>query len=155
MATAIVVYDPWYGCTRMVAEEIARGLSADGRVGTVVANVKTVDLSHVLAHDIIVVGTPSRRGAPTPLIRNLLEQLRGSDLRGRRLAFFDTCFASDHGKAVGRMENALRSGNPFVSPPFLGLSVIAERPHGPILAGELSKCGELGRSIRTSLAISA
>ena len=155
MTTAIVVYDSWYGCTQTVAEEVARGISADGRVPTVVANVKTVDAAHVLAHGIVVVGSPNHQGGPTPRIRRLLEELRGRDLRGRRLVFFDTCFAHDHGKAVGRMEAILRDRNPFVSPPFMGLSVIAQSPRGPLLPGELSKCGELGRSVRTSLAITA
>jgi flavodoxin len=153
MTTAIVVYDSWYGCTRAVAEEVARGLSGEGRIGTVVANVKSVDAAHVLAHDVIVVGSPNRGGGPTPAIRRLLEELRATDLRGRRMVFFDTCFAKDHGKALGKMESIVRDRNPFVSPPFFGLSVIAQSPRGPLVAGELSKCGELGRTARTGLAL--
>lgn len=155
MTTAIVVYDAWYGCTKVVAEEIARGLSADGRVGTVVANLKEVSARQVLEHDIVVIGSPHRPGGPTDAIREMLEEFRTFDLRGRRFAFFDTCFIRDHGKTVGKMEGILRNRNPFVSPPFLGLSVIVRSPRGPILPGELSKCRELGRSIRTSLPISA
>jgi flavodoxin len=155
MTTAIVVYDAWYGCTKVVAEEVARGLSADGRVATVVANLKEVDARQVLEHDIIVVGSPNHLGGPTNRIRQLLEEFRTFDLRGLRFAFFDTCFGPDHGKTVGRMEAILRDRNPFVSPPFMGLSVIVRSPRGPIMPGELSKCRELGRSIRTSLPISA
>ena len=155
MTTAIVVYDSWYGCTKFVAEEVARGLSADGRVGTVVANVKEVNVRQVLEHDIIVIGSPNHLGGPTNRVRQLLEEFRTYDLRGLRFAFFDTCYGPDHGKTVGRMEAILRDRNPFVSPPFMGLSVIVRSPHGPIMPGELSKCRELGRSIRTSLPISA
>jgi len=155
MTTAIVVYDAWYGCTKIVAEEVARGLSADGRVATVVANLKEVDGRQVLEHDIIVIGSPNHFGGPTTRIRHLLEEFRTFDLRGRRFAFFDTCLARDHGKVVGKMERILRDRNPFVSPPFMGLSVIVHGPRGPIMPGELSKCRELGRSIRTSLPISA
>jgi len=155
MATAIVVYDSWYGCTKAVADEVARGLSADGRVPTVVANVKSVDARHVLAHDIIVIGSPNHRGGPTPRIRRLLDELRAVDLRRHRFVFFDTCFAPSHGRAIGKMEAMVRDFNPFVSPLFLGLSVIVRRPRGPIVPGELSKCRELGRSIRTSYEIYA
>jgi flavodoxin len=155
MTTAIVVYDAWYGLTKAVAEEVARGLSADGRVATVVTNIKEVSTRQVLEHDIIVIGSPHRPGGPTNGIRTMLEELRTFDLRGRRFAFFDTCFFRDHGKAVGKMEAILRDRNPFISPPFMGLSVIVGSPHGPIMPGELSKCRELGRSIRTSLSISA
>jgi flavodoxin len=155
MTTAIVVYDAWYGCTKVVAEEVARGLSADGRVATVVANLKEVSARQVLQHDIIVIGSPNHLGGPTNRIRQLLEEFRTFDLRGLRFAFFDTCYAQDHGKTVGRMEAILRDRNPFVSPPFMGLSVIVRSPRGPIMPGELSKCRELGRSIRTSLPISA
>lgn len=155
MTTAIVVYDGWYGLTKAVAEEVARGLSADGRVATVVANLKEVSPLQVLEHDIIVIGSPYHSGGPTNSIRGMLEEFRTFDLRGRRFAFFDICFLRDHGKAVGKMEAILRARNPFVSPPFLGLSVVVHPPRGPIMPGELSKCRELGRSIRTSVAISA
>jgi flavodoxin len=155
MTTAIVVYDAWYGLTKAVAEEVARGLSADGRVPTVVANLKEVSTLQVLEHDIIVIGSPHRPGGPSTAIRKMLEEFRTFDLRGRRFAFFATCFLRDHGKAVGTMEAILRDRNPFVSAPFMGLSVIIGSPHGPIMPGEISKCRELGRSIRTSLPISA
>jgi flavodoxin len=155
MTTAIVVYDAWYGLTKTVADEVARGLSADGRVATVVANLKEVSVRQILEHDILVIGSPHRLGGPTENARKMLEELRTFDLRGRRFAFFATCFLRDHGKAVGAMEAILRDRNPFVSPPFMGLSVIIHRPHGPIMPGELSKCRELGRSIRTSLPVSA
>ncbi len=155
MTTAIVVYDPWYGCTQAAAEEVARGLSEDSRVVTVVANVKSVTLRQVLGHEIIVVGSPDHRGGPSPRIRRLLEELRAVDLRGRRFVFFDISVALSHGRAVGRMEGILRHENPFVSPSFMGLSVIAAHPRGPILPGELSRCRELGRSIGNHLALSA
>jgi flavorubredoxin len=155
MTTAIVVYDAWYGCTQAVAEEVARGLSSDGRVVTVVANVKTVKARQVLGHDIIVVGSPNHRGGPTARIRRLLEQLRAVDLYGRRFAFFDTCFAPAHGRAVSKMEAILRHRSPYLFPSFMSLSVMVRRSRGPILPGELSKCRALGKSIRAGLEIPA
>jgi len=155
MATAIVVYDAWYGCTKTVAEEVARGLSADGRVATVVANVKTVSPRQVLTHDVIVVGSPNRGGGPTQRVRRLLEVLREVDLRRRRFAFFETCWGPAHGRAVGKMEAILRDRNPFVFPSFMSLSVALLGPRGPIRPGGLSQCYALGKSIRTGLAIPA
>lgn len=155
MVTALVVYDPWYGCTKAVAEEVARGLSYDGRVATVVSNLRDSAAKQILEHEIIVIGSPDYHGGPSPLVARLLDDLRTRDLRGKRLAFFDTCFVRDRGKVTGRMETALRHHNPFVSPPFLGLSVVVKYPHGPLLPGELSKCRELGRSIRATLPLPA
>jgi flavodoxin len=155
MVSALVVYDSWYGCTKAVADEVARGLSHDGRVPTVVAHIRDVTPEQVLHHEIIVIGSPDHHGGPTASIVQLIEDLRTRDLRGRRFAFFDTCFLRDRGKVTARMEAMLRHRNPFVSAPFLGLSVVVQRPRGPVLPGELSKCRELGHSIRTSLAISA
>lgn len=155
MATAMVVYDAWYGCTQAVAEEVARGLSADGRVATVVANVKTIDARQVLRHDVLVFGTPNHRGAPTPPMRRLLQSLGDADLRRRRFAFFETNWGLARGRAVGRMEQVLRDRNPFGFPSFMSLSVALQGPRGPIRPGELSQCYALGRSIRTGLAIPA
>ena len=153
MRSAVVVYDSWYGCTRAVAEEIARGLSADGKVATVVAHIKDTTPEQVRDHDVIVIGSPNHFGAPTPRARALVQRLRGFDLRGKRIAFFDTCFARDRGKALASLEAQLRERNPMVTPPYLGLSVVVEGTRGPIVAGEMSHAGELGSSIRSSLAL--
>ncbi len=155
MVRAIVIYDSWYGCTKGIADEVARGLSADGRVPTIVAKVRSTSLEHIVDHDIIVVGSPNHFGAPTAHIKQLLAELRKSDLRGKRLAFFDTCFARDRGKAVGKMEAALREKNPLISPPFLGLSVVVEGVQGPVAPGALSESREFGRSVRASTALLA
>ena len=154
MPSAIVVYDSWYGCTKAVAEEIARGISAEGQIPTVVTHVKDTTPTHLTHHDVIVIGSPCHFGAPTPRIRELLRKLRTIDLRGKRLAFFATCFSTDRGRVTGRMENMLREKNPFVSPPFLGLSVLVEETRGPVVPGEMGKARELGRTIRTSLLLS-
>lgn len=153
MPTAIVVYDSWYGCTQTVAEEVARGLSADGRIPTVVTNVRDTTPEQVLHHEIIVLGSPDHFGEPTTRIQALLRSLRSRDLRGKRFAFFDTCFQSDRGKVTAKMEAALRDRNPLISPPFLQTSVVVEGAHGPIRPGEISKGRALGQMIRTSLAL--
>lgn len=155
MVRAIVVYDSWYGCTKGIAEEVARGISSDGRVPTVVVRVRSTPVAHILDHDIIVVGSPNHFGAPTAHIRQLLADLRKSDLRGKRLAFFDTCFARDRGKAVAKMEAVVREKNPLVSPPFLGFSVVVEGVQGPVAPGALSDSREFGRSVRASTAVLA
>ncbi len=151
MPKAIVVFDSGYGCTRAVAEEIARGVCADGRIPTVVSPVRETTPEHVLHHDIIVLGSPDHSGAPTPRMTALLRSLREADLRGKRFAFFDTCFANDRGKVTAKMEATLRDRNPMVSPPFLQISVIVEGARGPIRPGEISKGRQLGQRICTNL----
>jgi flavorubredoxin len=155
MPTAVVVYDSWYGCTQTIAEEIARGLSSDGRVPTVVTHVKDTTPESVLHHDLIVIGSPDHFGAPTNRILALLRSLRAEDLRKKRFAFFDTCFAADRGKVTAKMEAALRNRNPMISPPFLQISVVVDGARGPIRPGEISKGRALGQMIRTTLALPA
>jgi flavorubredoxin len=155
MPTAIVVFDSWYGCTQTIAEEIARGLSSDGRIPTVVTNIRETTPAQVLHHDIIVIGSPDHFGAPTSRVLTLLRSLREADLRRKRFAFFDTCFASDRGKVTAKMEAALRNRNPMISPPFLQASVVVEGARGPIRPGEVSKGRALGQMIRTTLALPA
>ena len=148
-------YDSWYGGTTAAAEEIARGISSEGQIPTVVTHVKDTTPSHLAHHEVIVIGSPCHFGAPTPRVRDLLRKLRTIDLRGKRLAFFDTCFSTDRGRVTGKMEHMLREKNPFVSPPFLGLSVLVEETRGPVVPGEMGKARELGRTIRTSLLLSS
>ncbi len=155
MTTAIVVYDSWYGCTKGAADEVARGLSEDGRIPTLVTRVRSLNVRKILEHDIVVVGSPNHFGAPTAHVKQLLKELRAFDLRGKQFAFFDTCFPKDRGKVVHKMEAALREKNPRVSPPFLGLSVAVDGVQGPVSAGELSDCREFGRSIRGRVELTA
>jgi flavorubredoxin len=155
MTTAIVVYDPWYGFTKSIAAEVARGLSEGGRVATVVADLRDVPVDHLLEHEIIVIGSPHRPGGPSPELCRLMENLRSFDLRGRRFAFFDTSPGRSRGRTVAKMESMLGDLNPFVSQPFLGLSVAVHGSRGSILPGEISHCRDFGRSIRESLSIPA
>lgn len=155
MPTAIVVFDSWYGCTQTVADEIARGLSADSRIPTVVTNIRETTVEQILHHDIIVIGSPDHFGTPTSRILTLLRALRQADLRQKRFAFFDTCFASDRGKVTAKMESALHNRNPMISPPFLQISIVVDGARGPIRPGEISKGRALGQMIRTSLALPA
>jgi flavorubredoxin len=155
MTTAVVVYDPWYGCTKNIAAEIARGLSEGGRIATVVSDIRYVDVDHLLEHEIIVIGSPHRPGGPSREVCDLLRSLRSFDLRGRKFAFFDTSPGRSRGRTLARMVAMLGELNPFVSPPFLGLSVAVHGARGPFLPGEISRCREFGRSIRQNLAIPA
>lgn len=155
MESAVVVYDPWFDCTRLAAEQIATGISLDGRVPAVVSHAHEVTARHVQEHDLVVVGSPDRHGAPTPIVAQLLTALRDFDLRAKRLAFFETTFIRSRGRTTARMAEILRRNNPYVLPPFPAVSVLVQRPHGPPLPGQLSICREFGRTSRMSLPLPA
>lgn len=63
---SVVIYDSLYGNTKMVAEAFAQALNADVLE---VGKVAGVDLS---LYDVVVVGSPTHGGRPTPAIQDWL-----------------------------------------------------------------------------------
>ncbi|MGP8078465.1 MAG: flavodoxin family protein [Thermoplasmata archaeon] len=144
MANALIVFDSWYGNTRLVAEEIARGISSTGRVMTTVASVQELSPPRLRDYDIIVIGSASHLGAATRPVKNLLHQLAQDRLDTKTVSFFDTHLARQTGGAVLRMKKALNREDPSLHIASPGISVFVDGVRGPIHEGEQSRCREFG-----------
>jgi len=99
---ALVVYDSKYGNTERIARAIAAGLG-DAALRHV-ADVRAEDVDDA---GLLVVGSPTQGGRPTPALQALLDRLREEDLKGKDVAAFDT-------RIDGRQRNFLLRG-------FLGI----------------------------------
>jgi flavorubredoxin len=144
---AVVVFDSQYGNTRLVGEEIARGISEVGQLEVLAADVDHVPLDRVRACDLLVIGSPNHIGRATRATKRFIRAVGASDLRRKHLAVFDTCFEGQEGVATREIEANLRKEEPGLAPSAPSLSVIVERMKGPIRTGELPKARAFGRRL--------
>jgi len=144
---ALVLYDSKYGNTKMVAEEIARGIQARG-MGADLKYVKEANPNDIMGYDIVALGTPNHMGGPTGSTKKLIKGLAGKNLGGKTFGFFDTCLKSEEGKATRKLANKLREVAPgvIIAPE---LSILVGGMKGPIVDGELPKCADFVGSLTT------
>jgi len=81
---AMVVYDSTYGNTEKIAQAIGDAITAE------VLRVTDVNPSDLKTSDLLIVGSPTHEGRPTPAIQHLLKTL-GPALRGVNVAALFFC----------------------------------------------------------------
>jgi flavodoxin len=127
---ALVVYDSRHGNTEKIAQAIGEAIGGQVlRVG----EVKPTDLK---GFDLLIVGSPTHGGFPTPAIDGLLKAL--SALEGLNVAAFDTrTKRTIFGYAAPRIARRLeKSGGELRMPPE-GFFVLGME--GPLVDGELAR----------------
>ena len=134
----LVVYDSTYGHTEKIAQAI--GEAIDGRVLRV-GDVKPADLVGV---DLLIVGSPTHGGFPSPGIDGLLKALPA--LEGLSVAAFDTrTRRTIFGYAAPRIARRLeKRGGKLVAPPE-GFFVAGK--NGPLVEGELARAAGWAKGI--------
>lgn len=149
---AVVVYDSTYGNTKAVANAIGSALG-----GCDVLPVADADLARVLGYDVIVIGSPTHAGRPTPAITAFLNALPPYWLNHLPVATFDTrndagreglalrLFMKALGYAAPRMATALKhKGAQVVN--VEGFFV--EGKEGPLCEGELARASQWALTLR-------
>jgi flavodoxin I len=140
MTHVLVVYDSTYGHTEKVAQAIGEAIG--GRV-LWVSDVKPEDVQGL---DLLIAGSPTHGGRPTPEIDAFTKSLPATE--GPRAAAFDTRTAGwswIFGYAAPRIARRLESrGAKLVAPPE-GFIVLGTR--GPLKEGELARAAEWAKRI--------
>jgi flavodoxin I len=83
---AIIVYDSVYGNT----EGIARGIGGTFSTDVKVVKINGINPSELGSFDLIILGSPTNGGRPTPAVLDLLAKIPESGLKGVNVAAFDT-----------------------------------------------------------------
>ncbi len=146
-----VVYDTKYGNTKLVAEEIVKGIEEVGGIEIAISYVKEVKLERIADSDAILIGAPNHMGGPSWTISGFIDKLGKVDLLAKGFAVFDTYAGTDFEKAVKKMEERINKRIPGLKQIAPGLSVKVKGMKGPIAEGELPKCREFGKRIASQL----
>ena len=106
---ALIIYDSVYGNTEKIARAI--GGAIEGEVMVVkAAEAGPADLEGA---DLIIAGAPTQAGRPTMPMQEFLKKLSGPDIKGRRVAAFDTRISAKwvaiFGYAAGRIAKDLKN----------------------------------------------
>jgi len=147
---ALVVYDSVYGNTEKIARAMAEAITPSSEVKVLRAG--EANPSELESIDLLIAGSPTHGGRPTPPVQDFLNKIAQQSLRGIKVAAFDTRatskFAKIFGNAAGRIARNLerKGGNLVVAPE--GFFVTGTR--GPLKEGELERAAAWAKGILES-----
>jgi len=145
---ALIVYDSVYGNTEKIARAIAEVITPSGEVK--VLGVGEANPSELASTDLLIVGSPTHAGRPTPAVQALLNKV--AKLQGINVAAFDTRITTKlvgvFGYAAGRIAGNLKKkgGVLIVSPE--GFFVAGRE--GPLKEGELERAAGWAKGLLES-----
>jgi len=147
---ALIVYDSVYGNTEKIARAIAAAIAPSGEVK--VLRPGEVNPSELQALDLLVVGSPTQGGRPTPAIQDFLNKVSEPAVKGVNVAAFDTRFSTKlvgiFGYAAGKIADSLkRKGGTLVLPPE---PFFVKGRQGPLKEGELERAAGWAKGILES-----
>lgn len=132
----LVVYDSQYGNTEQVARAIGAAMD-----GAKVVRAVEADSSALKEIDLLIIGSPTQGGRHTQAMRDFLDKLAASSLKGLKAAVFDTRVSTKwvgiFGYAAGRIANDLKArGADLMAPPE---AFFVTGTKGPLKDGELER----------------
>jgi len=144
----LIVYDSVYGNTEKIARAIAEAITPSGEVKVLRAG--EANPSELESIDLLIVGSPTHGGRPTPAVQNLLNKV--PKLQGIKVAAFDTRIPTKlvrvFGYAAGRIANNLKKkGSTLIASPE-GFFVTGGQ--GPLKEGELERAAAWAKGILES-----
>ena len=136
---ALIVYDSVYGNTEKIASAIGEAITPSNEVKVLRAG--EANPSELASVDLLIVGSPTHGGRPTPAIRDFLNKVPQTSLQGTNVAAFDTRieskFARVFGYAAGRIASPLeRKGGALITSPE---GFFVKGTKGPLKEGELER----------------
>ena len=142
---ALVVYDSVYGNTEEIAKSIGDAIAGDVKV----LRAGEVNPSDVELLDLLIAGSPTYGGRPTPLIQGFLKEVSGSAVKGVKVAAFDTRFSTKwvkiFGFAAGKIAGHLKKKGGILTSSPEGFFV--EGTKGPLKEGELERATSWAKEI--------
>lgn len=144
---ALIVYDSAYGNTEKIARAIAAALAPSGDVRVLRAG--EASTSELESIDLLIVGSPTQGGRPTPDIQDFLNRVSEPAIKGVNVAAFDTRISTRwvgiFGYAAGKIASSLKTrGGTLVAPPE---GFFVNGTEGPLKEVELERAASWAREI--------
>ncbi len=141
----LVVYDSVSGNTEKIAQAMGGALGAEVEV----IRVSEANPPILEKIDLLMVGSPTHGGRPTPAVQSFLNKIPENGLQGIRVAAFDTRLTTRwvvmFGYAAGRIANNLkRKGGNLVIPPA---GFFVQKNQGPLKDGELKRAAAWAKTL--------
>jgi flavodoxin len=142
---SLVVYDSIYGNTEKIAKSIGDAIADDVKL----QRAGEVNPSDMESLDLIIIGSPTYGGRPTPLIQGFLKEVDESIVKGVKVAAFDTRFSAKwvkiFGFASGKIARSLKRKGGILALSPAGFFV--EGTKGPLKEGELERAANWVKEI--------
>ena len=143
----LIIYDSVFGNTEQIAQAIGNALGSHEHVEVLrVGNVKPEQLTGL---KLLIVGSPTQGGRPTPAIQDFLNKVSEAAIRGINVAAFDTRLSTRlvgiFGYAAGRIADSLkRKGGTLIAPPE---GFFVKGKGGPLKEGELERAADWAKQL--------
>jgi flavodoxin len=134
---ALIVYDSVYGNTEKIARAIVEVINPSNEVKVMQAG--EANPSELASIDLLIVGSPTHGGRPTPAVQEFLNKV--PKLQGINVAAFDTRIQAKlsrvFGSAAGRIARNLKGKGGTLIASSEGFFVTSTK--GPLKEGELER----------------
>lgn len=144
---ALVVYDSVYGNSEKIVRAIAGALTSSSEVKVLHAG--EVNNSEFESVDLLVVGSPTQGGKPTPAIQKFLSKIPANALKDVSVISFDikvkNFIATLFGFAAVRIVHSLEDKGGHVA--VLREGFIVKGKEGPLKEGELERAAGWAKGI--------
>jgi flavodoxin I len=150
---AMIIFDSFFGNTEQIAQAIGHALGSPEEIQTL--RVGMVKPGQLAGMELLIVGSPTRRFRPSPAISSLLKSIPKNDLKGTKVAAFDTRFTEEEIKSSGAIlpfmvkrfgyaarpiaDGLEKKGGELIAPPE---GFYVKGIEGPLLEGELNRAEE-------------
>jgi flavodoxin I len=147
---ALIVYDSVHGNTEKIARAIAEAITPSNEVKVLRAG--EANASELASINLLIVGSPTHGGRPTPAVQDFLNKVPELSLKGANVAAFDTRITTKlvgvFGYAAGRIARNLKGkgGTPIASPE----GFFVKGTKGPLKEGELERAAAWAKGILQS-----
>jgi len=144
----LIIYDSLFGNTKVIAQAIAEASTAANNQ-VIITGLNEASLVDLKAVSLLIVGSPTQGGRPTPALQKFLEQIPAKALNQVNVAALDTRFLEeDQGfglrilmkvirYATPRIADSLKSkGGTLIAPPE---GFIVKAKEGPLADGEVER----------------
>ncbi len=142
---ALIVYDSGYGNTEKIARAIGSAITGDVQV----LRVGEANPSRLESLDMLIIGSPTYGGRPTPAIQEFLSGISEAAIKGIKVAAFDTRLSTKwvgvFGYAAGKIAESLKvKGATLISPPA---AFFVKGKEGPLKEGEIERAASWAKEI--------